>query len=88
MMMMTNPQVATTPSNKPGSRWWRLDPRVAAHLRAPATPLVNLLAGALAPVRRSMNGRDSGRDSGAHAFAATKWADTEWADTCSDPFAD
>jgi hypothetical protein len=80
---MMSPHVASL-SSKPASRWWRLDPRVAAHLRAPSGSLANLLAGALAPVRQSMNAQDRH----AHAFAATKWADTEWADTCSDPLTD
>lgn len=80
---MINPHVAAL-SSQPASRWWRLDPRVAAHLRAPTGPLANLLAGALAPVRRSVNADDNHP----HAFAATKWAETEWADTCSDPLTD
>ena len=80
---MMNPHVAAR-SSQLASRWWRLDPRVAAHLRAPTGPLANLLAGALAPVHRIVHTPDSHP----HAFAATKWADTEWADTCSDPLAD
>jgi hypothetical protein len=80
---MMNP-LAAAPSNPSASRWWRLDPRVAAHLRGPKGPLVNLLVGALAPARRSMNAGDGQRT----AFAPTKWADTEWADTCSDPLSD
>jgi hypothetical protein len=80
---MMNPHVAAL-SSKPASRLWRLDPRVAAHLRAPSGSLTNLLAGALAPVYRSANARDTDP----RAFAATRWADTEWADTCSDPLAD
>jgi hypothetical protein len=80
---MMNRQVAA-PSRQPTTRWWRLDPRVAQHLRASSGPLASLLAGALAPVRRTVNAGASP----SHAFAATKWADTEWADTCSDPMAD
>jgi hypothetical protein len=78
-----NPHVAI-PSNKSDSRWWRLDPRVAAHLRATATPWTSLLAGAPAAARRSANARDNYP----HTFAATRWADTEWADTRSDPLTD
>jgi hypothetical protein len=80
---MMNPLAAAL-SNPSASRWWRPDARVAAHLRAPKAPLVNLLVGALAPMRRSMNAGDGHRN----AFAATRWADTEWADTCSDPLSD
>jgi hypothetical protein len=75
---MMNPQVATL-SGKPASRWWSLDPRVAAHLRAPGGSLANLRAGALAPVHRSVNARNTDPKA---------FADTEWADTCSDPLAD
>ena len=80
-MMMSSPVAARI--GKLPARWWRLDPRVAAHLRSPSRPLVGLLVGALAPKRRS-----GFEDTRAGGFAATKWADTEWADTCSDPLTD
>jgi hypothetical protein len=67
-------------SHPGGVRWWRLDPRVAAHLRAAVSPAGGLVAAGLAAVCRS----PAARDDGLAAFALTQWADTEWSDTRSD----
>jgi hypothetical protein len=68
-------------SHKSGSRWWRLDPRVAAHLRASASRSAGHLSAALGVAGR--RGDAAGRD--ADPYAATVWADTEWSDTGSAP---
>ena len=60
--------------------WWRLDPRVLAHLRARTSPLLDLWAIAPALARRTA----SNTDHSPTAFAPTHWPETEWSDTCSD----
>jgi hypothetical protein len=60
--------------------WWRLDPRVVAHLRARTGPLLDLWSVAPARARRSA---DADGDSPT-AYAPTCWPDTEWSDTRSD----
>jgi hypothetical protein len=66
-------------SHKAAPGWWRLDPRVVAHLRARTRPLFDLWAAAPAMAQRSASGDDSPT-----AFAPTQWPDTEWSDTRSD----
>ena len=58
--------------------WWRLDPRVVAHLRARTSPLLDLWAVTPALARRTAENDDS-----VTAFSPTLWPDTAWSDTCS-----
>jgi hypothetical protein len=63
-----------------GSGWWRLDPRVVAHLRARTSPLLSLSA--ITSVMTRRNADDASESP--TAFAPTQWPETEWSDTCSD----
>ena len=66
--------------HRAGPGGWRLDPRVVAHLRARASPLLDLWALTPALARRTA----ARNDDSPTAFAPTHWPDTEWSDTRSD----